>query len=289
MKKEEKKPIPADGRTGKRRKRSGWVIVLVVILILALAGGYYLNRSPYRYKKALKLRESGNYEEAVTILADMSDYTDGREELSGEPEQDHAALRTPGAIVCLGSFEQDDDRENGKEPIEWIVLDVQDGRSLVISRYALDCLPYEAKENAVAWETCSLRKWLNNDFLSEAFSREEQKRIPRVTVTADQNPEYDTSPGKDTKDQVFLLSIPEAERYFASDADRACAATPSTIAKECYVNPKDGSCCWWLRSPGVNSAFAAFTDSYGVVKYGGDAISYGGFGLRPALWIDLQQ
>lgn len=45
----------------------------------------------------------------------------------------------PGAeIVTLGSYEQDGDSSNGKEPIEWIVLDETEDSQLVISKYVLE-------------------------------------------------------------------------------------------------------------------------------------------------------
>ena len=194
-----------------------------------------------------------------------------------------------GSIVTFGVYEQDNDPENGKEPIEWVVLDVQDGRSLLISKYALDCRPYNTDYRPdLTWETCSLRKWMNEDFMREAFSGEEQKSILEITVSADRNPEYDTDPGKDTEDRIFLLSIPEAERYFDSDAAGQCIASHYALAKGCYADPRDGSCDWWLRSPGFNTALAAFVDSCGVVRYSGDAVASAPFGVRPALWISTE-
>ena len=47
-----------------------------------------------------------------------------------------------GSTVTFGSYEQDNDTSNGKEPLEWIVLSYQDGKSLLISKYGLDCQPY---------------------------------------------------------------------------------------------------------------------------------------------------
>lgn len=81
----------------------------------------------------------------------------------------------------------------------------------MISRYALDCRPYNKSDTAVTWESCTLRAWLNSEFLNEAFNGEEHALIPMVTVSADKNPSYDTEPGKDTQDRVFLLSIKEAD------------------------------------------------------------------------------
>ena len=38
------------------------------------------------------------------------------------------------------------------------------------------------------WRDSTLRKWLNNDFINEAFSEEEKKLIPKVTIINDDNP-----------------------------------------------------------------------------------------------------
>ena len=54
--------------------------------------------------------------------------------------------------------------------------------------------------------------------------------IPIVTVSADENPEYSTNPGKATQDQVFLLSLKETKKYFASGEEIAavCATEEFT-------------------------------------------------------------
>ena len=40
-----------------------------------------------------------------------------------------------GDIITFGHYEQDNNLDNGAEPIEWIVLDVQDGKALLLSKY----------------------------------------------------------------------------------------------------------------------------------------------------------
>ena len=54
------------------------------------------------------------------------------------------AIRTAetGDSIFLGAYEQDNDPANGKEPIEWIVLAEKEGRLLLLSRYALDCVSF---------------------------------------------------------------------------------------------------------------------------------------------------
>ena len=143
-----------------------------------------------------------------------------------------------GETITFGSYEQDADTSNGKEPIEWRVLDKKNDKALVISKYALDCQPYNETYADVTWETCTLRRLLNSDFVDEAFSAEEQEEIAITTVTADANPDYDTDPGNDTKDKIFLLSIDEVESYFSSDSDRMCAPTQYAISQGVWASDK---------------------------------------------------
>ena len=105
----------------------------------------------------------------------------------------------------------------------------------------------------VTWETCTLRKWLNSDFINTAFTKEQQKYTPTVIVPADQNPKYATYYGNVTNDKIFLLSISEVNKYFSTDAEMAC---DNTI----YANTISsiGGCWWWLRTPGSNQAEAVF-------------------------------
>ena len=197
-------------------------------------------------------------------------------------------FKTVGSVVTFGSYEQDNDTSNGKEPIEWIVLDVQDGKSLLISKYALDCQAYNTRNETVTWVTCSLRTWLNGTFLKDAFNTEEQARIPTVAVTADANPDYTTGQGRETQDRIFLLSIQEAEKYFDSDGARQCKPTANTIAHGCPANSTyDGACWWWLRSLGRYSNYAAGVNDDGSIHSNGRDVYRTLRGVRPALWINL--
>ena len=141
---------------------------------------------------------------------------------------------------------------------------------LLISRYGLDCQPYNTREESTTWEQCTLRSWLNDEFYNRAFSSDEKKRIVKSNVSADENPEYSTNPGRTTKDNVFLLSVVEALEYFESDEARMCAATDYVIQCGAFRsdNYKVGSrwaCWWWLRSPGDLSYFAAIVDTDGSI------------------------
>ena len=203
-----------------------------------------------------------------------------------EPQKVVLSEAEIGSRVFFGSYEQDNSASNGKEVIEWIVLAREGDRILLISRYALDCQQFNNVFKNTTWETCSLREWLNENFLSTAFSAEERSKILSVSVRADKNPSYDTSPGKSTMDQVFLLSIKEVNKYFSVDSARECQGTVYCYAKGAYKGG-NGNCCWWLRSPGDDSSSAAYVNCDGNVFYYGNYVDRGSRAVRPAMWIDI--
>ncbi len=204
-------------------------------------------------------------------------------------------LKNPavGDIVYFGKYEQDNDASNGAEDIEWIVLTKKEDSYLVISKYALDCKPYNETYESVTWQTSSLRNWLNNDFLNKAFTEEESNQIPTVQVAADENPHHGTNPGVATSDKIFLLSINEAEQFFATDNARRCAPTAYAKAQGAYTSDYqtslsgEATCWWWLRSPGGYQDDAAIVCDDGGVGYNGNYVRGDYVSVRPAMWISL--
>ena len=203
----------------------------------------------------------------------------------------------PGDVITFGKFEQDNKESNGKEDIEWIILAREGSKALVISRCALACKPYNTKKTDVTWETCSLRKWLNKDFYESAFDEEDIGYIIKTDVPADKNPEYKTSQGKPTKDNVFLLSIAEFNKYFTSEKNVMCDGTPCCQAQDKTRNAT--TFVWWLRTNGYSKRHAACVLYYAdgpVTNYGvfvnrvsgcTSMEELGNSGVRPAMWIEL--
>lgn len=239
-----------------------------------------------KYDRAIKLMDSGDYQAACALLAGLT-YKDSAEKLQSIKPLLLAKAK-PGDTVLFGEYEQDNNTSNGKEDIAWLVLEVKDGKALVVSKYALDCKQYNTSNTDVTWETCTLRKWLNNDFINAAFSSYEKAMIPTVTVSADKN---STNPGNATQDQVFLLSITEANKYFGSDSARQCKPTDYAFANGAYVNSVNGNCGWWLRSPGVtqySAHSAAYVHNSGGVYEPGSDVDIGTSAVRPAMWISIK-
>ena len=222
-----------------------------------------------------------------------------------------------GDIIKFGKYEQDGNTSNGKEDIEWQILSKKDGRVLVISKYVLDCKPYNLESGSITWEDCYLRKWLNQGFYKAAFSDTDKSKILSVTLENKNNPCYGTAGGNNTTDNVFSLSVEEMEKYFGDynwyESDMSgfnqklmCSPTQYaidrgvyciTVTSEDYINlqknygykPEEGwirKCHWWLRSPGSNSGRACSVNYIG--HSGADfnyAVNLDYIGVRPALYL----
>lgn len=122
-----------------------------------------------------------------------------------------------GDIVTFGHYEQDNDLANGPEPIEWIVLDYDETnhKVLLLSRYGLDTKPFNTGPTSTTWERCTLRSWMNNEFMNAAFSAEEQSYILITEVDTGISQgysEWHKFGENDTQDRIFLLSYAEANR-----------------------------------------------------------------------------
>ena len=242
-----------------------------------------------QYNSAISLIEEGKYIEAYEALIDMNVYKDSAakaKEIYGQYKAEKWKTAKVGDYVIFGSYEQDNRTYNGKEDVEWLVLAKEGDKALVISRYGLDCQQYNTSYTSVKWETCSLRTWLNGTFINNAFSSDEKAMIQSTTVTADKNPSYNTSPGNDTTDKVFLLSITEVNKYFGTDSARQCKGTDYCYAQGAKRASND-NCWWWLRSPGDRSDDAAYVYNGGSVSDGGSYVGSRDVAVRPALWIYL--
>lgn len=272
------------------------VAVCVCIAVLLVTTKVIVPNS--KYNKAVALMNEEKYEEAIMAFEAMGEYKDSAEKAescraSYKLEQmRNAAI---GEYITFGTYEQDNNTTNGKEPIEWLVLDKEGNKSLVISRYALDCQPYATelkKLNVITWEICTLRIWLNGIFIKNTFSAEEQAMIQSSNVTADLNPKSFDDSGNDTKDKIFLLSMYEANIYFISEEGRMCVPTAYARAQggrsnSDYTVDGESVCWWWLRTPGIHLPCIAYVDFDGAVSSLGYNVDVDYGCVRPAMWIDL--
>lgn len=265
------------------------------------AGGYadaaeQIRETEYRWAAAQV--KAGDYAGAYATYAALTGYKDVNEILAGNDcfvalAAGHARKAEPytevGSIVTFGHYEQDGDENNGKEPIEWIVVDQKDGKAMLVSRYGLDCKAFHSRRQLVTWDKSSLRFWLNSDFAGMAFDDVEREAIARTTVDnskAQSYAWYDTSSGSDTQDKVFLLSYQEAWKYFPTEADRETTATEYANRQGAYISTVNGNCWWWLRSTGISRTCATLVHYDG--KRGDYLVNSIYAAIRPCIWLDLQ-
>ena len=207
------------------------------------------------------------------------------------------------SIITFGSYPQTS-KGNDSTPIEWLVLDIQDGKALLLSNLVLDTKQYHTRKVDITWEECSLRDWLNTDFLTQAFNREEKAAIQLTTVKNPGNILGDFA-SNDTEDRVFLLSLEEINQYGPFDkptnkfSGLECQVTEYARAKGVKVwspeNADDGKKYaefYWLRSPGSKRSAAL-----NIFEWFGTSIiwEYGFYvntkraGVRPAIWVALAE
>lgn len=204
-----------------------------------------------------------------------------------------------GNSFIFGKYEQDNNTSNGEEKIEWIVLDKQPKKALLISKFALDCQPIEAKN----WQNNSLRKWLNKTFLNSAFSSEEQSVMISEGVYGDfvsllnesdvksyfeciENPYFGASQFASEK------CICQATLYAVSKGTRVDEITSAIyenlLAKLGYTNDVIGetACAWWLLPN--NDQTQVMVDFGGCVNYISGVGYYHYVAVRPVIQISLE-
>lgn len=187
-----------------------------------------------------------------------------------------------GQIINFGKYEQDNDTANGKEDINWVVLEVKNNSAFVISKDILDYKAYHSSFEKITWEKCSLRKWLNSDFLNGAFNKTEQSKIIETLVV---NEDYidkswdrnNADGGNDTKDKIFLLNYDDVKTYLEPLDRITCEATKYSNPENMYL-PN-----WVLRTPKQEGYYVFYVLDNGSVSDRG--VDSNNFGVRPAMWI----
>ena len=187
------------------------------------------------------------------------------------------------------------------KPIKWRVLSYSKGKTLLLSEYGIDCQRYNEKYTDITWENCTLRGWLNNDFVSAAFSKNDKSLVKSSKIANKDNPVWGTEAGADTTDKVFLLSLDDIinTKYgFSSDrseldikrrtASTAYAKAMGAWTSSTYMTTNgEYASYWWLRSPGIRAINAAIVISSGLAFGDGYIVDHYDPAVRPALYLNL--
>ncbi len=229
--------------------------------------------------------------------------------------------------IYFGHYPQSDVTGKKMDNIKWRVPSVKGNDAFLVADQNLDVMPYNETMRKVTWETCTMRSWLNGygsnanvcgidyrneNFIDKAFSEKEQAAIYTTNVVNKDDPELGTEGGRDTKNEIFLLSVDEVSNSVYGflpykDSDTNCIEDAARLrTNTAYVNnggtvrsewmkengpffvEKDGGYWWWLRSPGSNEYYGvdnASVNSCGsILKYGLVPTKYA---VCPALHLNL--
>ena len=252
------------------------------------SGGEYSDASEKakeaKYLWAKELLAKGDFAAADEKFAELGEYKDSAACIEKIKLQSLVNAEV-GDVVKIGKS-----GHAYKKDITWIVLDKIDNKMLVISENILEKSAYDGNDlykNVWTYNDQS-SEWASSDICeslqrhvgdletySNYFNAEETQIILDSYIHTPNNPKYDTSGGPDTVNKLFLLSIDEAEKYFASDEERAA---------KLYGNDE---CRWWLRSPGSGTYTSAYVKFDGGIALQGYNTTEEDIGVRPAMWIDV--
>jgi len=234
--------------------------------------------------------------------ADFESEAISEETTTAEPEPIVLPAARVGDTVYFGTYEQDNNLENGQEPICWYVLDEKDGKFFLFSKYILDVSIFDDKSSV--WETSMIREWLNNDFYNTAFSNDDKAAISTTVLKNSDVAPYGDAGGADTEDKVFLLSIRDLKNYLGAKIVRKeprewwiykyewAAVTPYCAARGMRVN-KEGCGPWFIRRLSGEDYSGDWVVAYHYMvddglKVGEFDCEYGSYedGIRPGMWVD---
>lgn len=191
--------------------------------------------------------------------------------------------------VLFGSYEQDNNLSNGKEAIEWLVLEKEDDRILVVSKYGLNCRNYDNTIIDTTWKSSDIRTWLNTEFRETAFGPDELGRIPAVSSADDRSTFIETG---EAMDFVFLLHRDYLADYRGLALSEPCFPTAYNLSQGCFTDEENGACKWWLRvddatyNPDFGDDIADFAYCRNFTIASGNIFDKD-ISVRPAIWIDL--
>ncbi len=219
------------------------------------------NREEF-YKDIRKQENQGKFQIAMAIFPSIREAWQEKEEL----------IRSAvGEKVYFGKYPYD--KEGGVQKIQWRILDKKENSLLLLTEYGIDQKKYHEWQIDTSWNSCTLRDWLNDEFLNEAFSAYEKKLIQPTILDRGVH-------------QVFLLHAKDLKAYFSDDDSQICFPTEYAQSQGAYVDEDTGGTSWWLRTTDEVSFEAAYVSGGPSDR---NCLSYLSKGcIRPALWVNLE-
>ena len=309
---EDKERAAIEDDKAKAKKRNGQITfyaIVACVLIIAFS------IRPLSYFAAIKTMEAGNIELALEKFKKLKKYKDSIryvEKLTMKLQDDAVEDESIeiGDTIEFGMYELDKNESNGKEPLKWDVVAIEDGKMLLYCKHVVEYKEFD-KHGSDLWEYSSLREWLNTSFYDKAFNKDLQARIlctDRANTTGWYISDVEKHEGWDaqttwwlhngkapnTLDMVFVCSMDEYFKYkdegygfyrslymfekgeeiVCYDSDNYHYSSPNTIDD---IN-------WWMSSSGEDGQICVIQGSGGIATV--DA--YEKLGVCPMIWISTK-
>ncbi len=188
-----------------------------------------------------------------------------------------------GMTVRFGAYEQDGDLTNGSEDIEWRILDIVDGKALLLSVNALELVPYNPTAlNNLYWEDSKVCDWLATELYDKAFASYEKYSITTMPTAATSFSETDETLSDYTEAYVSVLSVWQIEKYMPEPGMRICSGSRYAASKAGTVQ---NGALWYTRMPGEFSRYGRFVMGNGETTLAHEGIR--SILVRPCVWVDL--
>ncbi|HCT90639.1 MAG TPA: hypothetical protein DF613_04535 [Lachnospiraceae bacterium] len=205
------------------------------------------------------------------------------------------------------------------EPIKWRVLSTN-GNYLLLADKSLDAQRgNEGSDRSFAWDTCTLRSWLNgydagqnkygrdytkHNFVDSAFSAEEKAAVVTASIPHNQkinceNNRVSIQGQYETQEQIFLLTVEDVgegdlpvtygfhtgqkEEGHTPDEGRVCSLSDYARAMAGGTRPWRLRKCVWhgSASEGYPELWTVEVDGHITYRRMAEAL-----GVRPALYLD---
>ncbi len=243
-------------RAGEKKERKKAAAGGIAVLLLVTAAVVCAATGMVRYLIASGYYAAGSYSNAYTEFSGLGDFMNSRE------------MAERSEFRGLKEAKVGSDTEYGL--CTWKVLETTgDELLLIVSNFGsiteLGRMAFNETEEDTAWETSSLREWLNGEFFEMAFSDTEKAHILAVKSQGSSNEEYGTAYTESTEDLVTILSVEETEKYHK---------TAVSLGLD-----------WWLRTPGNDMGTAAFQSALHEPVLYGCPVTQTAMAVRPVIRI----
>lgn len=267
------------------------ILSLILVLIIAgIGGAVYLKTKPGRYARADFYEKIENYEKSYKMFHNLKDYKDSadrsqqsRYEFAIQSKEKDQYTDAKDAFRALGDYKESksllteletDNIKNSEigtsvlfGEYKWLIVEKEADKALLVKSEPINGYAYHETNENITWAECSLRDYLNAEFMDETFCQQMKDRILDTEIVVPDNKQYRTKGGKNTVDKVFLLNDNQAQEY-----------------KEILDNYSRD---WWLINPG-NSQNTAQYVSYGEIMDYGYEVSNTNIYIRPAMWVSIK-